>query len=85
MMFKCPKVAMAIALVAPLSIAAAGNSKAAPMLSDTGALKASSSLALTEVQYYYGPYGYYPAYQYRGYTYWYPGYWGPSGYYYYHW
>jgi hypothetical protein len=85
MMIKRSKVAIAIALAAPLAIATAGNSRAAPMLSGAGALKAASSSAVTDVQYYYGPYGYYPAYKYRGYTYWYPGYWGPSGYYYYYW
>jgi hypothetical protein len=89
-MIKRSKVAMAIAFAAPLAlaIATAGNSQAAPMLSGAGALKAASSSAVTDVQYYYGPYGYYPAYRYGGYTYWYPTYrnWAyPGDYYYYNW
>ena len=77
-MIKRSKVAIAIALAAPFAIATAGNSKAAPMLSSAAALKAASSSVVTDVQYYYVPYTYYPAYKYGGYTYWYPR---PSGYY----
>jgi hypothetical protein len=75
---------MAIALTAPLAIATAGNSSAAPVLS--GALKAASPSALTDVHFYgYCTHGYYPAYKYRGYTYWYPGGCrGRSAYYYYY-
>ena len=79
-MSKRSKVAMAIALAAPLAIATAGNTSAAPVLS--GALKASS--AVTDVHFYgYCTYGYYPAHKYR-YTYWYPRCRGRSGYYYYY-
>ncbi len=61
-MIKPSKVAIAFALAAPFAIATAGNSKAAPVLSSSAAaLKAASSSAVTDVQYYYAPYGYYPA------------------------
>jgi len=88
-MIKRSRLAMAIAIAAPLAITAAGKSVAAPVLPGASALKASSASALTDVQYVYdyGPYAYRPVYKYRGYTYWYPGFWSWEypGYYHYYW
>ena len=86
-MIKRSRLATAIALVAPLAIATAGESVAAPALSGAGLLKASPAAAVTDVQYFYdyGTYAYRPVYKYRGYTYWYPTFqgWAYPGYYYY--
>ena len=90
-MIKASKCAIAKAVGAPVAIAAAGKSLAAPV--PPGAITAKA-LAPTEVQYRtyfdydYGPYTYRPAYRYGGYTYWYPTYrnWAyPGDYYYYNW
>jgi hypothetical protein len=90
MMIKASKFAIAIAVVAPIGIATAGNSLAAPVSPSAITAKAP---APTEVQYRtyfdygYGPYTYRPAYRYGGYTYWYPSYrnWAYPGDYYYNW
>jgi len=82
MMIKARKLSIAIAVVGPLAIVAAGKSFAGPI--NTVALKAAVPVAATEVQYrpyyYYPGYSYYPAYSYWGYpayAYWgYPGYYG---------
>jgi hypothetical protein len=83
MMIKARKIAIAIAIVGPLSLVAAGESFAGPM--NTLGVKAAVPAAATEVR--YRPhYTYtYPAYSYWSYptnTYWgYPGYaWGYPGY-----
>ena len=80
-MIKRSTLAMAIAIAAPLAIATAEETVAAPALSSASALKASPASAVTDVQYIYdyGPYAYRPVYKYRGYTYWYPTYphWDP--------
>ncbi len=80
-MIKCSTLAMAIAIAAPLAIATAHETVAAPV-----ALKASPAFAVTDVQYIdgYGPYAYRPVYQYNGYTYWYPV-WSYPGYYHWYW
>ncbi len=85
-MIKRSILAMAIAIVAPLAIATAKETVAAPVLTAASALKASSTSAVTEIQYIYdyGPYAYRPVYQYNGYTYWYPV-WAYPRYYYWYW
>ena len=84
-MIKRSTLAMVLAIAAPLAMATAEETVAAP-LPGASALKASSASAAMDVQYVYdfGPYVYRPVYKYQGYTYWYPGVWswGP-GYYYY--
>lgn len=83
-MIKHSRLATAIAIVAPIAIATAGQSVAAPAHSGASALKASSAAPATKVQYFYdyGPYVYRPVYQYKGYTYWYPfSSWAYPGYY----
>ena len=91
MMIKASKLAVAITVAGSLAIATAGESLAAPVPS--GAVTVKAPAAATEVQYRtyfdygYGPYAYRPAYNYGGYTYWYPTYsnWAYPGYYYYYW
>lgn len=85
-MFKRSTLAMAIAIAAPLAIATAEETVAAPALFSANAPKASPVSAVTDVQYIYnsGPYGYRPVYKYRGYTYWYPV-WPYAEYYYWYW
>jgi hypothetical protein len=83
-MIKHSRLATAIAIVAPIAIATAGQSVAASAHSGASALKASSAAPVTKVQYFYnyGPYVYRPVYQYNGYTYWYPfSSWAYAGYY----
>jgi hypothetical protein len=67
-MIKHSRLATAIAIVAPIAIATAGQSVAAPAHSGASALKASSAAPATKVQYFYdyGPYVYRPVYQYKG-------------------
>jgi hypothetical protein len=91
MMIKARKIAIAIAIVGPLSLVAAGESFAGPM--NTLGVKAAVPAAATEVRYRQHYTYTYPAYSYWGYptnTYWgypsyawgYPGYsWGYPGYY----
>jgi hypothetical protein len=66
---------VSIAIAAPLAIATAEETVAAPVLPRASALKASSASAVMDVQYLYdfGPYAYRPVYKYKGYTCWYPG------------
>ena len=66
-MIKHSRLATAIAIVAPIAIATAGQSVAAPAHSGASALKASSAAPATKVQYFYdyGPYVYRPVYQYK--------------------
>jgi hypothetical protein len=76
---------LAIAVFGSLAIATAGESFAAPIPSDALAIKAATSAAATDVQYFDSGYGPYTAYPYRGYRYWYPSYgnWAYPGHYYY--
>jgi len=86
MMIKASKLAIAMAVVAPLSVAAASETLAAPVPMDAIKVKASAPRTATNVRYwyagqpsyfdYYNPYAYRPAYRYQGYTYWYPTYYG---------
>jgi hypothetical protein len=91
MVIKAPKFMIVMAAIVSLTIAKVEESSAAPITVGANMVMAS---AATKVQYrtyfddYYGPYTYRPAYQYRGYTYWYPNYgiWAyPRDYYYYNW
>ena len=77
-MIKRSTLAVAIAIAAPLAIATAQETVAAPV----SVLKAPPAFAVTDVQYIYdyGAYAYRPVYQYNGYTYWYPV-WSYPGYY----
>jgi hypothetical protein len=90
-MIKASKFMIVIGAVASLMIATLEESSAAPIRVSTNMVTAPPA---TKVQYwtyfddYHGPYTYRPAYQYRGYTYWYPSYgtWAyPRDYYYYNW
>ena len=64
-MIKRSTLALAIAIAAPLALATAEQAPAAPALSSSSALKASSASVVTDVQYVYdfGPYGYRPVYK----------------------
>ena len=84
MMIKARKIAIAISILAPLSIVAADESFAGPM--NTVAVKAAAPTAATEVRYrphYTYTYPTYSYWSYPAYTYWsFPGYpWGYPGYY----
>ena len=86
MMIKASKLAIATAVVAPLSVAAVSEAFAAPVSTNAIAVKASAPRTTVNVQYwyagqpyyydYYSPYSYRPTYRYQGYTYWYPNYYG---------
>jgi hypothetical protein len=83
-MIKASKLAIAIAVVAPLSVAAMSEAFAAPVSTNAAVVKDSAPRTTVNVQYwdagqpyyfnYYSPYGYRPLYRYQGYTYWYPSY-----------
>ena len=85
-MIKASKLAIAIAVAAPLSVAAMSEALAAPVSTNAAGVKASAPSTPVNVQYwyagqpyssnYYSPYSYRPLYRYQGYTYWYPTYYG---------
>jgi hypothetical protein len=94
MMAKTSKFLMAATVLVPLAVASTGESLAAPVPSNMGAVKAAAPGAQTDVRYrshvarpynYYSsdPYGYPPGYGDSGYSYWdYPTYtWGYPTYY----
>jgi hypothetical protein len=84
-MIKASKLAIAIAVVAPLSVATVSETFAAPVPTNAIKVKASAPKTETNVQYwyagqpyyfdyYYSPYAYRLPYRYQGYTYGYPNY-----------
>jgi len=85
-MIKASKLAIAIAVIAPLSVAAVSEALTAPVSTNTIGVKAAAPRTAVNVRYwyagqpyyfdYYSPYGYRPQYRYQGYTYWYPNYYG---------
>jgi hypothetical protein len=85
-MVKASKLAIAMAVVAPLSAAAVSEASAAPVSTNAISVKALAPRTTVNVQYwyagqpyyfdYYSPYVSRPQYRYQGYTYWYPNYYG---------